>query len=292
MVYKVLWRNMLPIQPGTLGRTPSLCTGFFYMRLHNTWDQRLYVPSEGWSNGYVSCLRSQVSRGFEPTLCWSETPEFEFGALDHSATTLPKIRDILKLVHAELGKVGTSAYRPLSMKKIRPNFMTLLTFSNQHLRKQGIPHLQYVKGISQVSGEIGWCACVLHITSRAEIQRMPCKGRMVIESAEFGGKQSNEIGSLIWLTFMSLTEKNLLWALRSSSTLLAWYRLVIVFSCNGSFLALQKNIEYIIHVIIIIIIIIVVFVSRQINLYRCSRRSRDNVNTTIHVHIQWMLNKQ
>ena len=35
MVYKVLWRNMLPIRPGTPGRTPSLfdkCTGFFYMR--------------------------------------------------------------------------------------------------------------------------------------------------------------------------------------------------------------------------------------------------------------------
>ena len=30
--------------------------------LHNTWDQRLNVPSEGRSNGEVSCLRTQVSR--------------------------------------------------------------------------------------------------------------------------------------------------------------------------------------------------------------------------------------
>ena len=30
--------------------------------LLNTWDPRLYVPSEGQSNGQVSCLRTQVSR--------------------------------------------------------------------------------------------------------------------------------------------------------------------------------------------------------------------------------------
>ena len=29
---------------------------------HNTWDQRLYVPSEGRSNGQLSCLRTQVSQ--------------------------------------------------------------------------------------------------------------------------------------------------------------------------------------------------------------------------------------
>ncbi len=35
MIYKVLWRNMQPIKPGTPGRTPSLfdkCTGFFFVR--------------------------------------------------------------------------------------------------------------------------------------------------------------------------------------------------------------------------------------------------------------------
>ena len=34
MLYKVLWRNLHPIRPGTPGQTPSLhdkCTGFFYM---------------------------------------------------------------------------------------------------------------------------------------------------------------------------------------------------------------------------------------------------------------------
>ena len=36
----------------------------------------------------MSCSRTQVSRpGFEPTLCWTETPELEFGALIRSATT-------------------------------------------------------------------------------------------------------------------------------------------------------------------------------------------------------------
>ena len=34
IVYKVLWCNLLPIKPGTPGRTPSLsdkCTGFFFV---------------------------------------------------------------------------------------------------------------------------------------------------------------------------------------------------------------------------------------------------------------------
>ena len=42
MVYKVLLRNMLPIKPGTPGRTPSLfrqCTVLFCVRIHNTQDQ-------------------------------------------------------------------------------------------------------------------------------------------------------------------------------------------------------------------------------------------------------------
>ena len=41
-------------------------TWFFYMRYTTyTWDQRLYVPSEGRSNGKVSCSRTQChGRGF------------------------------------------------------------------------------------------------------------------------------------------------------------------------------------------------------------------------------------
>ena len=58
MVYKVMWRNMLPIKPETLGRTPSLydnCTGFFYMNYTKLWDLGLYVPPEGCSNN--GCVR-------------------------------------------------------------------------------------------------------------------------------------------------------------------------------------------------------------------------------------------
>ena len=60
--------------------------------LHNTQHQQLYIPSKGQSNGQVSCLRTEVSRqGLKHTLCWSETPEIEFGALNCSARTLPHI---------------------------------------------------------------------------------------------------------------------------------------------------------------------------------------------------------
>ena len=43
MVYRVLWCNMLPIQPGTQGRTPSLFDLHWVLlsALHNTWDQPL-----------------------------------------------------------------------------------------------------------------------------------------------------------------------------------------------------------------------------------------------------------
>ena len=50
-VYKVLWCIQQP-QSGTTGLTPSLfdkCTGFFYMRLHNTWD-----------NGFTSQLKDEA----------------------------------------------------------------------------------------------------------------------------------------------------------------------------------------------------------------------------------------
>ena len=73
---------LLPIKPRT-GVNPFLfydkCTGFFYVRRHNTRDQRLYVSFEGRS---IVALRTQVSwLGLEPTLCWSETPELESDAL-------------------------------------------------------------------------------------------------------------------------------------------------------------------------------------------------------------------
>ena len=59
MVYNVMWRNMLPIKPGTQGANPlsfAKCTGFFYASLHITQDQALYVPSEGRSIMIISVL--------------------------------------------------------------------------------------------------------------------------------------------------------------------------------------------------------------------------------------------
>ena len=45
-----------------------------------------------------------------------------------------------------------------------------------------------------------------YIVARAEIQCLPCKQRMVIRSAEFGGKQSHEI----WPTLHSLYKTHLI----------------------------------------------------------------------------------
>ena len=46
MVYKVLWRNMLPVQPGKPGWPLSIRVHWVLLgALHNTWDQQFYVPS-------------------------------------------------------------------------------------------------------------------------------------------------------------------------------------------------------------------------------------------------------
>ena len=50
----------------------------------------LQVPIYPWverrNYSKVSCSRTQVSQpGFKPTLCWTETPELEFGALNRPA---------------------------------------------------------------------------------------------------------------------------------------------------------------------------------------------------------------
>ena len=88
------WRIKQP-KPGTPGRTPSLfdkCTGLFNMRYttHGTNGFTFRLKDEA----MVKCLAlGHKCHGwaFEPTLAWSRTPEFEFGALNHSATTLPYI---------------------------------------------------------------------------------------------------------------------------------------------------------------------------------------------------------
>ena len=89
--YKVLRRIQQP-QPGTPGQTPSLfvkCTGFFHYALHNTWANGF--TSHPRDEAMVKCLaQGHKCHGWEfgPIHCWLETPEFEFGALNRSATTL------------------------------------------------------------------------------------------------------------------------------------------------------------------------------------------------------------
>ena len=61
-VYKVL-RRIQQSQPGTPGRTPSLFENMRYTTHGN--------------NGFTSHPKDDHGLGFEPTLCWSETPEFE-----------------------------------------------------------------------------------------------------------------------------------------------------------------------------------------------------------------------
>ena len=65
MLYKVLWRNLLPIGPGTPGRTPSLfdkCTGFFYMRYITHGTSRLRSrPKDKALISYVNVYLAAVS---------------------------------------------------------------------------------------------------------------------------------------------------------------------------------------------------------------------------------------
>ena len=78
-VYKVLRGIKQPLL--------DKCTGFFYMR-YTTHGTNGFT-----SHPKVMCLaygHKCHGWGFEPTLCWSETPEFESGALNCSATTLQK----------------------------------------------------------------------------------------------------------------------------------------------------------------------------------------------------------
>ena len=81
--------NIKVLQPGTPGRPRLFAISALCSALHNTWDQRLYVPSEGRSNGKVSCLKDHVSRlGIQThiLLIGNTCPEFEFGALNRSGT--------------------------------------------------------------------------------------------------------------------------------------------------------------------------------------------------------------
>ena len=88
--YKVLRRIQQP-QPGTLWQTPSVfdkCTGFFYTT-HGINGFMSHPGTKQWLSVLLKCH----GRGFEPTLFWSETPEFEFGALNRLAKSLPLLQD-------------------------------------------------------------------------------------------------------------------------------------------------------------------------------------------------------
>ena len=91
MVYKVLWRNMQPIKPGTPGRTPSLSnkwTGLFYVLTTHTTNGFTSYPKD---EAMVKCLAykdTSVTTGTR-TQCGSETPEFESDAVNQLGHNTP-----------------------------------------------------------------------------------------------------------------------------------------------------------------------------------------------------------
>ena len=64
---------MLPIKPGTPGRTPSLfdkCMHLVILRaMQNTRDQRLYVPSEGRGSHYDGGVLQLIILGVHQCIC-------------------------------------------------------------------------------------------------------------------------------------------------------------------------------------------------------------------------------
>ena len=69
MVYKVLWRNMQPVKPGTPGRTPSLfekCTGFFFPP--NLGKYRVHVYSSH-THIVVNKVHSQIGLNLIVLIC-------------------------------------------------------------------------------------------------------------------------------------------------------------------------------------------------------------------------------
>lgn len=75
MIYKVLWCNMLPFNPGTLGATPFLddkCSGFFQVlyTTHRSYDFKSHLKNAATTVKCLAFQRTQVSRlGLKPTLC-------------------------------------------------------------------------------------------------------------------------------------------------------------------------------------------------------------------------------
>ena len=96
MVYKVLWRNVLPIKPGTPGRTPFSfheCTGIFNVHYitHKT-NSFMSHPKDEASWFKCPCLMAQVSRlglstPYSATCsCWNKLSDgilfWAWGSLD------------------------------------------------------------------------------------------------------------------------------------------------------------------------------------------------------------------
>ena len=81
-----------------------------------------------------------------------------------------------------------------------PYFMALLTVSTEFALTEAGNYVLTASVFHGLAANFGFCACVLHVTRHStlmastEIRRLHVKQGIVIVSAEFGGKQSHEIG--------------------------------------------------------------------------------------------------
>ena len=76
-----------------------------------------------------------------------------------------------------------------------PNFKALLTISKESALAEAGNSVLTSSIFLGLAGKFGLCACVLHVTRYStQIVLKFGKQRMVIVSAEFGGKQSHETG--------------------------------------------------------------------------------------------------
>ena len=75
------------------------------------------------------------------------------------------------------------------VKTSGPNFMALLTVSTESEAGNSVLTASVFHGLA---ANFGFCACVLNVTRHSALARI--SRMIVIVSAEFGGKQSHEIG--------------------------------------------------------------------------------------------------
>ena len=82
--------------------------------------------------------------------------------------------------------------------------MALLTVSQKIGACGSREFCSYIKRISQVSGNFGFCASILHVTRHSALTtaREEIWQRMVIISAEFCGKEVHKIARLFCLSIL------------------------------------------------------------------------------------------